>query len=676
MPHYFNNILVVTQEELVPTFYPKIEYLSKMIGLSEKRGYGLKKEQAGGNGRKLLVNFDSLPDHIKTQLDDPRRSLHVLERFYKTDDEAVRYFQENGYISDKILERNVTNASTLQALVQLKQCRETEIISKGFKPKKIFQSLCDDSTSFNAILLKKYNIQHSLPENYRAFEIKFKKFVENSYASLINGNQGNKNALKVTDQTYKLFESLYAGTDKKPSFARVKADYSSFLDGSIEVVNDETGEFYNPKDFKALSKNTIYNYLNAWVSKVGTQTKRSGDRQKNMAQFKPYHSTDLPKFAGSIISVDDRQPPFEYAPQQRMWFYLGQDIASGAIVTWVYGKSKEGIILEFYRQMVRNHVKWGLCLPAELEAESSLNSSYKETFLKEGNMFQYVRIEANNARGKSIESRFNRQIRYDIEKESEGWISRPFARDEANQIGSKPTPIIPYDKLVQARLEDIANWNCGEHHEHKGISRWKYFIQNQNPKLKPINWRGILPGLGFKTQTSCNAGIIHLNNAEFLIGENGSLCFGDELIDRMKEVEGLGANSIDIYWLDNDEGQVLKALIYIGDRYICEAVAKPRYNKARIEQTDKDLEAYELMSKYVASVEGFQRRQARKIEPITIIQAKSRVFSDDFTMPTSNVYDFAEREVVLMPEPDYEDVFNDDLNNNETTFKTSLATRF
>ncbi len=119
--------------------------------------------------------------------------------------------------------------------------------------------------------------------------------------------------------------------------------------------------------------------------------------------YEPFHKLKQPEFAGSIISVDDRQPPFEYAAGKRMWFYCGADLGSKAFTCWVYGTSKEGIILEFYPQMVRNYTKWGLQLPYELECESSLNANYKTSLLQPGAMFQQVRIEANNARGKGIE---------------------------------------------------------------------------------------------------------------------------------------------------------------------------------------------------------------------------------------------------------------------------------
>ena len=125
-----------------------------------------------------------------------------------------------------------------------------------------------------------------------------------------------------------------------------------------------------------------------------------GNRQVLIGDTIPYHSLlHLPAYY-----IDDRQPPFEYAKGKRMWFYNGIDLGSEAFTTWVYGKTKEGIIMEFYRQMVRNYEEWGFKLPYELECESSLNSSFADTFLREGYMFEAVRIEANNARGKCIEA--------------------------------------------------------------------------------------------------------------------------------------------------------------------------------------------------------------------------------------------------------------------------------
>ena len=139
-----------------------------------------------------------------------------------------------------------------------------------------------------------------------------------------------------------------------------------------------------------------------------------------------------PNYAGSILSVDERQPPFWYDEKNRLWLYMGVDVASRCFTTMVWGREKKQLMPEFYRQLIRNCTQWGVGLPYELECESHLNSSYKETFLREGTMFQKVKIEVNNAQGKIIEREFG-NIRYGLERNLEGFQGRPHARRETNK---------------------------------------------------------------------------------------------------------------------------------------------------------------------------------------------------------------------------------------------------
>src|SRR5699024_2449107 len=151
-------------------------------------------------------------------------------------------------------------------------------------------------------------------------------------------------------------------------------------------------------------------WLAKWESRIATHKLRSGDRQQYRGIYIPYAETELPREAGSLLSIDDRQPPFEYDKTKRIWFYNGVDVASRAITASVWGKTKEGLILNFYRAVIRNYAKWGVGMPKELEAEVSLNERYRHSFLSEGALFDRVRLEANNARGKYVD-RINRDIR-------------------------------------------------------------------------------------------------------------------------------------------------------------------------------------------------------------------------------------------------------------------------
>lgn len=662
MPHEWNNIWVVTANELAPWY--NLDVLKKNVSRYKDKPYGIKKVLSGGNGRMMLLAYDSLPAEIQNILGDPRKPAHLLDMFYNIDHAAVTFYtthKVDGVVTLelKYQEEYITNASVLKACVALKSARENERRTKGGSLKGIISTICNDVITFNTVLHAKHGVKHTLPHSEKRFKETFKTFLNEggegfNYKSLISGRLRNANALKVTDHIMAVLNQLFAGVSTKPTRTQIGRQYDAFLAGYVELINEETGEMYDPKEFKTLSESTVFNYLSKWEERIGTYTRRAGDRLKLINQFRPPHSLNQPSYAGSIISIDDRQPPFEYARGHRAWFYNGIDLASEAFTTWVYGKSKEGIIMDFYRQLVRNYTEWGFNLPGELEAEMSLNSSFVKTFLRPGAMFQYVRIEANNPRGKRIEA-YYRPLRYALEKDRKGWLARPFALSEANQAGSAPVPIIPYNDIIDGCLRDIEDWNNMPHSVHKDKTRWEVFTSTQNPNLQPTNWKAILPYLGYATHTSCNRGIIRLENEDFVLGDDSEVYTGERLINLMKIVEG---REFDVFWLDDNKGGVLKAVIFLDDTVVCEAVPKPKYNRARIERTPEDLAAREIMSAYGATIDAYMRRKAQSIDRIVVVDNTVKTLNRKFVMPSITRYEAKEEGPVevLAPVPDEDEI--------------------
>ncbi|QYS86336.1 hypothetical protein JJC03_15660 [Flavobacterium oreochromis] len=641
---YSHNVVAVEIEELVPRFWSKSKSLYQELWRYKEKPYGIKRiENAFLNGIPL-INFDSLKPEYQEALGDPRKVNHPLDLFFQFDAEAVRYyaaFKRNGSaLKSDEQERYIINASVMQAVIKLEQKRIEERIRMRGSLRGIMETLIYDVESFQHTLKVKYKTEHTLPTSKR-FKDALKDFKENSYYSLIkdpNGT-GKQNARKVDERVEMIFNALFKNQIHKPTPTEVARNYEAFLNGYAQVFNEDTGELYNPKEFKKLSQATIINYINKWENRIATHHERSGDRQKFMGKYKPHHQLDLPTLAGELISIDDRQPPFVYNQNgDRMWFYLGLDVASRCFTTFVYGKTKEGLILEFYRQMVRNYTEWGFCLPYELECESSLNSSFKNNLLRPGAMFDAVRIEANNARGKYIERAFG-TLRNNVEKQNLGWLARPHAKAEANQKRTDKKLIIPYDTLVNERLLDIEMSNNMPHPENKELTRWEYFQANQAPNLKPTNWAAILPVLGHKTPTSCHLGYVNLQGRKRAIAENGKILTGEALIQQMKIIEG---KDVDVYWLDANDGSVLKALVYYKDRLICEIMEMPRYNRASMNRTEADKEAQLLQSAYVASVEAFAKRKRNNIENINIIDSTPKTLNNGFRIPNLKRFELNE----------------------------------
>lgn len=669
MPHFWNNTnaVAVFPEELIPDFWKNQACLSVEISRNRNNPFGVKAlQQGGGKGRRLVIDFDSLPNHIQQQLGDPRKVEHNLLYFYKTDSVAVDFYTsfrrpDGSYLNPDEQQRYITNASVLISIVLLRQKHQAERIKIGMSLKGLNNFLCDESNSFSRYLESKNLPTHNLPTHPTRFKETLNEFERPfnhnnrewpyNFLSIIKDVAGKRklNPRKVDDVTLAVLNGLFANISHKPTATEIYRSYEAFLNGYIQVYNEETGEVFDPKGFPKLSESTVTSYLAKWENQAATHKQRSGDRQKYMQKFKPYHQLERPKFAGSLISIDDRNPPFKDLDGNRVWFYNGIDLASECFTVFVHGKTKDGIITEFYRQMVRNYTEWGLNLPDGLEAESALNSSFTNTFLQEGYMFQNVRIEANNARGKRIERYFG-SLRYEVEKQREGWLARPHAKSESNQSGAAKVPQIPYDQIVENAIQDLFDWNNSPHSQDPSVTRWEYFLQNQHPELKPTNWKAILPHLGYHTQTSCNAGYIKLQGKPRAIAQNGEICTGESLITAMKAIEG---RDIDVYWLDDHAGNVLKALAFCEGRFICEVQEMPKYNRAVIERTPESEKAREIQSSYVATVEAFIRKQEKALMKVSIYQQPKPVPQNGFFIPGMNLKGFR-------PEPETVEIIDTD----------------
>ncbi len=623
----FQNTYAVPALDLIPTFFNCEATIRSEVSRYKDKDYGIKKLQSGGRGRLMLLAYDSLPSHIKTAIGDPRATAHLMENFYSTSKEAVTYYTETYYketgkhLTLHLQEEYIVNASVLIAAHALKQARINQRKALGGSLKGIIASVLHDVLSFNATLKVKYDVQHTIPSSLKRFKELYGKFISEdgsfNYDKLVSEKVGNKNSQKVKDNMLNLLNDLFATLGHKPTRTEIARNYDAFLAGYIEVIDSSTGEVYNPKEFKPLSYNTITNYLGQWKRSIAAHHMRSGNRQVYMGNYKPSHKLEKPVYSGSLISIDDRQPPFYYDKQNRMWFYMGIDLASEAWVAWVWGESKEALILNFYRQLVRNYHEWGLNLPLGIECESSLNSSYRNSILRPGVMFKDVRIEANNARGKRIERYFG-SLRYGAEKLREGWMGRPHARNEANQIGAQGKTIIPQHDIITGCLKDIQDWNNTPHSDKADVTRFEYLLQNQNPNTKPTNYNALLPHLGYCTPTSCSdAGIVRLQNTTFLLAQDGKIATGDTLIKLMERVAG---RNIQVYWLDDNDGNVFVAHAYINDTLQCELIEQPTYSRAKAELTPQGVKARELMSSYVATIEAYRKDAVAKITPVMIMK--------------------------------------------------------
>lgn len=686
MPHEWNNMIVVTKEELIPDFFPSWDALKRKLTRDLKKPYGMRRARQGkGLGNDVLISFDTLPKEWRNVLGDPRKVDCALERHFWEDGAAVTYFStvrpsKRGGLEVERQQEYVLDASVLMSAIRLRSAHQAECISRGFSTKNTDKYLSDAVNEFNRLRAIKKQPEHNLPTNYISFKRKLERFEKESYTSLLS-RYDNNNAGVKTEKIMNLLNAMYIQKEK-PTQMEVFRLYDAFLNGYVQVINPETGEMYNPKEYGKLSARTATSFLASWQEKVATHMKRAADRQKYMTAFDVWASLEQPEYAGSIISVDDRQPPFEYAKGKRLWFYNAIDLGSECIVAFVWGEDKDSFLMErFYQELARNMAEWGKYMPYEIECESNLNAAFKNTLLREGAMFSRVRVLANSARSKRIERYFG-NLRYEYEKKRSGWIGRPFAMNEAYQKNGDKPEYIPYDTLVRNCIEDIIEWNNSPHSKHPDKTRWEVFCEKQHPDLQPTNWNGFMKELGECTSSSCKVGHIRLNNQWFFLGDNGKIHTGQPLLDVLSLIEG---KKVDVYWLRGHQGQVLKALVFFEGRCICEALPKPIAKRSTLEAKgdEQAAEAMELTQRYANTVRGWAQKHKNEIEKLIIVDNRQRTLNNGFSVTwvdglatTTYCNDPKADETEILEEIGI-DGFNDILNSVETGYKRpSMAESF
>ena len=149
---------------------------------------------------------------------------------------------------------------------------------------------------------------------------------------------------------------------------------------------------------------------------------------------------------------------------------------------------------------------------------------------------------------------------------------------------------------------------------------------------------------------------IHMQRKEFFLGINGKISTGEELIGLMEMVEG---KELDVYWLNGNNGEVLRALVYKrgGNHMMCEAHVKPTFHRAKIEQTAEDRENMSLVMSYIQTINGYVSHRKAEIEKVLVIDHRDATLNRKFVIPGINTGRYNVDpldETETLPEPDVE----------------------
>jgi hypothetical protein len=427
--------------------------------------------------------------------------------------------------------------------------------------------------------------------NPRSFERVFKAYLKDGYDSIINGNIDNDNRKKISKKADRLLLALYKRKGQ-PFIEDVHADYHEFVNGGVKFFDRETGEIFNPSDFRCkgkpldISLPTVWNHLRKGTNAALALKSRLGnfDFNNNRSPFRERkHGTySLSKFTLDDTSLSRRSYEGTVTP------YVAWDVVSGYRFRPAYcNNTKPSIstVTECIRNMMAELASLALPVPYEADTERHLIKNMDWL----GKVFTVVNMN-ESARGKRAEN-FNRQYKYGVQKKHGHMNNRHYGKgaykgSRLKENGEFPDKKYDFATLVSDDLHDTESWNNSLHPDQKtypGMTRKEVLIRCVNPKCEAIAPYYHYRYFGQAAETSIvNCKRIRAFNSIFWLKDTQALNL-------------LKPNSFDVtaYCLPSfDDGSVETACLYQGDTYIGEAVnmESKRYNECRAEETDTDRE--------------------------------------------------------------------------------------
>lgn len=554
-----------------------------------------------GQGNYALVAVDSLPERYKAKVDEvypggPQVNLEGwIKSNYELDQTATAYFfspEQCGVqlTADKAKEYSV-NASVLNACIKL--------YDRASTAQKIFGSRYNWKMMSDSINILRERLGHTLPTHPLRFRKKVNEYKAKGYACLISGKFGNQSARKVDLRIERLLLSI-AIQPYKPWNTNVLEQYNMFVTGELDVWDYETGALFDAEEFTdkngepiTLSEATINNYLNKPKNRILIDHKLMG-YTTFLHEVAPHMHRSRPEFSLSKVSFDDRDLPRKLKDsRQRPKAYYAYDVASDCCIGYAYNRGKNiDLVVEMFRKMFRLLDRNGWGCPAEVEVENHLMSQWRDSFLRAGVMFPFVRFCAPmNSQEKHAEHR-NRSKKVSIEHKNHVGIGRFFAKsrqyrtenvkvfDEFNNT-YVDKEYYTWDELIADDIRDIYEYNHALHPNQKkypGMTRWEVLSANINPTLKPLDKATIARYVGEKVSTS-----IRRNSYCRVGGE-------DWWLSKTEAIEHLAPNDykVDAYYLTDEEGKITDMFIYQNDLYIDRLENIGTFNTARAEQTEDD----------------------------------------------------------------------------------------
>lgn len=582
---------------------------------------GFRLRAGRGSGNEVLLNWVNL-EHAWQQkfietFGDPTKEAkpNFVMQFYNRDPKAANFFanyttSDDRTLSAKHIKEWTTNASVLEAIKRAEAAAKAKRRAMGGSTNPVWEILVQDVEAMRDATGHTLKIP-SLRRTLRKYKLE-------GYSSLISGKIGNDNPRKVTALVESMLLSLYA-MPNRPFSTSVHQLYLSFLAGKIDVVDRQTGEYFNRADFYRngepieISDQTVWNYINNPLNRALVDKSRMDYLDYNNTH-RPHDRRHAPKYSFSKVSMDDRDLPRKLATGGRVKAYYAYDVASGAVVSASYSRNKdEGLFIDCLRNMFRLMDKHNWGVPMEIEVENHLVNKFFDDLQI---MFPILRICApGNSQEKHAEH-FNRAKKYGVEKDKQVGIGRWWAKHEAYGVKTKKIndeyveKLYDYNFLVAEDMQAVADYNNQLHPKQKkypGMTRWQVLCYNINPNVAKPSRAVWMKSIGERTETSIRRS--KYMEVQYKMFELPN----PALISRLKP----NNYKVDAYWLPNEYGEVTEIFLYQDGEFISRCEVSETYNTAKAEWTEDDAANRIKQASYTAKYDKMIRdgRAAKIIKP-------------------------------------------------------------
>lgn len=434
--------------------------------------------QLGGNGRKALYDYLSLPAPLRRDYDNlypnalEEMKEQLMSNTIKSDPQAIEFYKTyEPQISLKRQEEYVLNAEVMNELIRVE--KETELLHKkcGYSRKSIVweavQGTCEK-------LRERYG--HTLPAS--RLREKFNAYKKIKYAALINKNTGNQAARVVVPEVARLLLKLRRSIVPRYTEAQIFDEYNR--QAPLRGLNS------------IKSPTTIKNYLNdpavmpMWYASVYGM-------QKWKAKYSSLMKTSLPQMRDALWYGDGTKLNLYYKNEQGKMcttsVYEVMDAYSETLLGYDIAPNEN---FDCQYRAYRMAIETAGSRPYEIVTDNQGGHKKGDAM----GFFQRLTVLHRptmpyNGQSKTIENAFGRlqaQVLHRI------WY---FTGQNVNakKLNSKPNmEFIEQNAYALPSLEEVKaiykecrdKWNNEEKHFASGIPHMEMYRMSENPEAQPV----------------------------------------------------------------------------------------------------------------------------------------------------------------------------------------------